>query len=71
MVVLVVKIPKATLKRMFHEFHPDMKISGKALARMEITVGDFIRMTFSDSKKIAENSKRKTVLEKDLILATE
>ena len=67
---MVVKIPKGTLKRMFQEFNPDVRISGKALDRFEIVTGDFVRMTMTDARKIAEHTGRKTVLEKDVILAT-
>ena len=67
---MVVKLPKATLKRMFAEFHPDWRISADALSRLEVVVGDFVRMTISDAIKYAESSGRKTLMEKDVISAS-
>jgi len=55
---------------MFKEFHPDVRLSEKALDRLVTVVGDFIRMTMTDARKLAEHGKRKTVQEKDVILAT-
>lgn len=68
--MMVVKIARGTLKRMFNEFHPDWRIASDALARLETVVSDFTRLTLDDACKIAENSKRKTVMEKDIILAS-
>jgi histone H3/H4 len=67
---MVVKLPKATIKRMFNEFHPDFRISGEALNRLEVVIGDFTRMTIADAVKLAEHGGRKTLQEKDVILAT-
>jgi histone H3/H4 len=67
---MVVKFPKATIKRMFAEFHPDWRISSDALNRLEIVIGDFARLTMTDIVKMAEHGGRKTVMEKDVITAT-
>jgi len=67
---MVVKLPKATIKRMFKEFHPDFNLAEDALERLETVIGDFARMTITDAVKLAEHSGRKTVMEKDIILAS-
>lgn len=67
---MAISIPKGTLKRMFKEFHPEVRISDKALDRLVVTVGDFVRMTMTDARRMAEHTGRKTVQEKDIILAT-
>ena len=63
-------IPNATIKRMLKEFYPDDRVSGKAIERLIVVTEDFIRMTYLDARKFADASNRKTISEKDLILAT-
>ena len=68
---MVVKIPKATIKRMANELNQEIRISGNALARLQDLATDFVRMTITDSYKLAQHSDRKTIMEKDVLLATE
>lgn len=63
-------IPKATIRRLIKEFYPDDRVSSKAIDRLLIVAEDFIRMTYLDARKFADASNRKTVSEKDVILAT-
>lgn len=67
---MVVKIPKATIIRMFKEFHPDYNITEDAKNMMVNVVSEFVRVTFNDAVKLADHRKAKTVDEKDLLLAT-
>jgi len=67
---MVTKIRKGTLKRIFKETFPDGRVSEKALVRASETVTDFARTLWIDCKKFSDNSKRKTVYEKDVISAT-
>jgi len=55
---------------MIKEFYPDDRIGSKALDRLITVTEDFIRMTYLDARKFADAGKRKTVTEKDMILAT-
>lgn len=63
-------LPKATVRKIIKQFYPDDRISSKAVDRLLIVAEDFIRMTYLDARKFADASNRKTVSEKDLILAT-
>jgi len=63
-------IPKGTVKRMIKEFYPDDRISSGALDRLVTVTEDFLRMTYLDARKFADAGNRKTVTEKDVILAT-
>lgn len=68
---MVVKIPKATIKRIAKETIPDIRIGEKALARLQDVATDFIRVVILDCDKVANHTKRKTILESDVIFATE
>lgn len=68
---MVTKMPKATIRRMANEINSEIRISGDALSRIQDLATDFVRMTVSDSYKLAQHSNRKTILEKDVLLATE
>lgn len=65
------KVPKETLKRIAKELIPDLRISAKALLRLQDVVTEFARMTITDAKKLAEHRNKKTIGEKDMLLASE
>lgn len=67
---MVKKIPLAIVKQIGKEFNPEMRISKNALIRLQDIGTDFIRVTIGDCKKLADHGNRKTILEKDVILAT-
>ncbi len=67
---MVVKIPKATVKRMVKEVSKDSRITLKAVMRLQDVVTDFARMTIADSVRNSQHRKRKTITEDDIILAT-
>ena len=68
---MVVKISKNSIRNIIKEVSPDVRISASALLRLQDIATDFIRMTVTDSFKLAQHTKRKTILERDVILATE
>ena len=68
---MVTKIPRATIKRIAKEVSPEIRVGAKALTRLQDITTDFIRMTIVDSVKLSQHGNRKTVLEKDVILATD
>jgi histone H3/H4 len=63
-------IPEGTIKRMLKEFYPDDRVSSGAIARLVVVAEDFIRMTYLDARKFADASNRKTISEKDMVLAS-
>jgi histone H3/H4 len=67
----VTKIQRGTLRRIAKELIPDLRLSSKALLRLQDVVTEFARMTITDAKKLAEHRGRKTISEKDLLLASE
>jgi histone H3/H4 len=68
---LVIKIPIALIRRITKENAPDFRISANALERLQDIGTDFLRITIGDCRKLAEHSDRITIMEKDVILATE
>jgi histone H3/H4 len=52
------------------EFYPDDRVSSSAIERLIVVTEDFIRMTYLDARKFSDASNRKTISEKDVILAT-
>lgn len=68
---MVVKIPLGLIKRIGKEFIPEFRISKDALLKLQDVSTDFIRVTLGDCRRLAEHAGRKTLDERDVILATE
>jgi histone H3/H4 len=64
------KLPIGTIKRIAKEAVPDIRISKKALERLQDVITDFTRVVIMDSQKLAGHRNRKTVEEKDILMAT-
>jgi len=67
---MVVKIPKGTIRRIAKDYLKNLRISNSALTRIQDIATDFIRMTLTDAERNAKHGNRKTIQEKDVILAT-
>jgi histone H3/H4 len=66
----VSRFPNETLRRFMKQAIPDMKISDMAVKRMNDVLMDTLRSVSVESKKFANHSKRKTILEIDIIAST-
>ena len=66
----IVKFPRLTIKRIGKELHPETRITESALERLQEVITDFARVLLDDSSKLAEHAGRKTVNERDVLLAS-
>lgn len=67
---MVSKIPMRTLKRIMKEKLPETRIRNEAVYRMVTEVDRFISEVCLKAQSYLKNSKRKSVLEKDIVSAT-
>ena len=71
MVEELTKVHLATIKNIGKEIAPDIRITRKALLKLQDIATDFIRMTLNDANNLSKHRDRKTIDEKDVVLATQ
>ena len=69
MVEELTKVHLATIKKIGKEVAPDIRITHKALLKLQDIATDFIRMTVNDANNLAKHRGRKTLDEKDAVFA--